>query len=82
MIVKIQKWGNSQGVRLSKAMLSTAGLEVGEEVGITVEDGTLIVTPVRRVRGGTDLRELVSRLPKGSRAWEVDWGGSVGREVW
>lgn len=82
MITKVQKWGNSQGVRLSKSLLSTAAIAIGDEVDIVVEDGALIVTPVRRVRGGHDLRELVRRIPKGSRGQELDWGPPVGREVW
>ncbi len=82
MITKVQKWGNSQGLRLSKSLLSTAAIEIGDEVDVVVQDGVLIVTPVRRVRGGHDLRELVRRLPKGSRAKELDWGPPAGREVW
>ena len=29
MITKIQKWGNSQGLRLSKTLLSDADIDVG-----------------------------------------------------
>jgi antitoxin MazE len=82
MITKVQKWVNTQGVRLSKVLLSTAAIGIGDDVDIVVEDGALIVTPVRRVRGGHDLRDLVRRIPKGSRSQELDWGPPVGREVW
>lgn len=82
MITKVQKWGNSQGLRLNKALLSNAAIEIGDEVDVVVQDGTIIVTPVRRVRGGHDLRALVRRIPKGSRAEELAWGPPAGREVW
>lgn len=82
MITKVQKWGNSQGLRLSKALLAEAGVEIGDEVDVVVKDGELIVTPVRRVRGGHDLRDLVRRLPKAGRSGELDWGPPSGREVW
>jgi antitoxin MazE len=82
MITKVQKWGNSQGLRLSKALLSEAGIAVGDDVDVSVHDGTLILTPVRRVRGGHDLRELVRRIPKDDKPAELDWGRPVGREVW
>lgn len=82
MIAKVQKWGNSQGLRLSKSLLATAAIEIGDEVDIAVQGGALIVTPVRRIRGGHDLRELVRRIPKGSPAEELDWGPPAGREVW
>jgi len=82
MIVKVQKWGNSQGLRLSKTLLADAAIAVGDEVKVIVQDGVLVVTPVRRVRGGHDLRDLVRRIPKGGRAGGVNWGRRVGREAW
>ena len=82
MITKIQKWGNSQGLRLSKELLSGVDIDVGDEVDVAVRKGTLVVRPVRRVRGGHDLRKLVSRISKPYKARELDWGPPVGREVW
>ncbi len=82
MITKVQKWGNSQGLRLSKELLGGAAIDVGDAVEVVVREGTLVVTPVRRVRGGHDLRELVRRIPKGYEPEEVSWGPPVGREVW
>jgi len=82
MVTKVQKWGNSQGVRLSKELLSDVEINVGDAVDVAVRDGALVVTPVRRVRGGHDLRELVRRIPKDYRPEELDWGLPVGREVW
>jgi antitoxin MazE len=82
MITTLQKWGNSQGLRLSKALLADVAMAIGDEVDITVRDGSLVITPVRRVRGGRSLRELVRRIPKGHRASEVDWGPPVGKEAW
>lgn len=82
MILKVQKWGNSQGIRLSKTLLADAAIEVGDEVKVSVQDGVLIVKPVRRIRGGHDLRDLVRRIPRGARAGETDWGPPVGREAW
>ena len=82
MITKVQKWGNSQGLRLSKALLADVAIDVGDAVNVAVRDGALVVTPVRRVRGGHDLSELVKRIPKDYEAEELGWGPPVGREVW
>jgi len=82
MITTVQKWGNSQGLRLSKTLLSDVEIAVGDAVDVAVHQGTLIVTPVRRVRGGHDLHDLVRRIPKGYRPEELGWGTPVGREVW
>ena len=82
MSTRVQKWGNSQGVRLSKALLAEAEIAVGDEVELAVQDGVVTIRPARRVRGRHDLSDLVRRLPKGHRAREVDWGAPAGREVW
>jgi antitoxin MazE len=82
MITKVQKWGNSQGLRLSKDLLADVDITVGDAVDVAVRDGALVVTPARRVRGALSLEELVSRIPKGYKPEELDWGAPVGREVW
>ena len=82
MRTRVQKWGNSQGLRLSKELLSDVQISVGDAVEVTVRDGSLIITPVHRVRGGLDLRELVRHIPKDYKPEELEWGDPVGREVW
>ena len=67
---------------MSKELLSDVEINVGDAVDVTVRDGALVVTPVRRVRGGHDLRELVKRISKDVEPEELDWGDPVGREVW
>lgn len=86
MMTKLQRWGNSQGLRLSKQLLAEVEIEVGDTVEVAVQDGRLVVTPLRRVRGGHDLRDLVRRMPKdtsiGEKSELLDWGLPVGKEVW
>ncbi len=82
MVTKIQKWGNSQGLRLARQVLEDARISVGDEVDVTTRDGMIVIAPVRRVRGKQSLQELVSRIPKNYEAKEVDWGKPVGKEVW
>ena len=78
----IQKWGNSQGLRLAKAILQEAQLNVGDEVDISVKNGRIIIEPTTKVRGRYDLQELLSKMPKEYRVEELDWDGPVGKEVW
>ncbi len=80
MSTKLQKWGNSQGLRLSKQALDLADLTVGDEVEIIVGDGQILIRKPPRPR--FDLAELVARIPKGYRVEEVDFGPPVGREEW
>jgi antitoxin MazE len=82
MLAKIQKWGNSQGLRIAKNLLSNAQLEIGDEVDISVKEGILIVTPAKRLRGLHRLEDLVARIPKNYQPGEVGWGEPVGKEIW
>ena len=82
MLAKIQKWGNSQGLRLAKNLLANAQLGVGDEVDISVKDGIMIVTPVKRIRGCHSLKDLVARIPENYQTSEVNWGEPVGKEAW
>jgi antitoxin MazE len=82
MVTKIQKWGNSQGLRLAKQVLEDAHISVGDDVNVTARDGLIVIEPVRRVRGKRSLKELVSRIPKNYEPEETDWGEPVGKEAW
>lgn len=82
MVTRIQKWGNSQGLRLAKQVLGDAHIAVGDDVDVAARDGMIVITPVRRIRGKQSLKELVSRIPEDYKPEETDWGKPIGREVW
>jgi len=82
MLAKIQKWGNSQGLRLAKNLLADAQLGVGDEVDISVKEGVMIVAPSNRIRGRHKLKDLVARIPENYQSEELDWGEPVGKEAW
>jgi len=82
MVTKIQKWGNSQGLRLARQILQDACISVGDDVEVAVREGMIVIAPVRRIRGRQSLQELVARIPKNYKPEETDWGKPVGNEVW
>jgi len=82
MLAKIQKWGNSQGIRITKALLSDAQINVGDDVNIAVKEGSLIVTPAPKTRKKYNLKDLVAKIPKEYKSGETDWGKPAGKEVW
>lgn len=80
MVTKVQRWGNSQGLRLSKQVLEMARLSVGDEVEVVVGKEEITVRKVRAKK--YDLAELVSRLPEDYRAGEASFGRPAGKEEW
>ncbi len=82
MLARIQKWGNSQGLRLTKKLLEDAQLDVGDEVDVSVKSGVMIVKPAKRIRGRYNLKDLVACIPQNYKADEIDWGEPLGKEIW
>lgn len=48
MRTAIGKLGNSSGVIIPKAMLAKIGLAAGDAVDLSLEDGRIAITPVKR----------------------------------
>ena len=82
MHTKIQKWGNSQGLRLAKHVLEDAHLGVGDEVDVAARDGVIVIAPIRKIRGRHHLEDLVAQIPEDYHVAEVDWGEPAGKEAW
>jgi len=80
MLTKIRKWGNSLGLRIPKFLAEEARVQEGATVDLTLEDGRLIVRPVRPP--SYRLADLLSGVTKDNLHEEVATGGPVGREAW
>ena len=80
MQTKIQKWGNSLGLRIPKAFAEQAGVVAGSVVDLSVQDGELIVRPIRFPR--YDLKNLRRDVTATNVHKEVEIRGPLGREVW
>lgn len=80
MQTKIQRWGNSLGLRIPRSFAQETGVGAGSQVDLSVQDGDLVVKPVRRKT--YQLKELLRKITAKNIHAEVDTGGPVGKEVW
>lgn len=80
MTTSIQKWGNSQGVRIPKMLLDAVKWSENEEVTITVYDGKLIIEKAKKEK--ESIMELFENYEEEYTPEEVDWGKLEGKEVW
>ncbi len=89
MYATIQKWGNSQGLRIPKALLEALGLRENDQVELVQEENGISIRKVSPVRHrpleerltafyGKPLEDI-GRIENGP---EVDWGKAEGTEVW
>lgn len=78
MHTSIQKWGNSQGIRLPKAILEMANLSENDTVKLEVEDGKVIII---RTKKHISLKERIAEYEGDYQPQECDTGLSIGKEV-
>jgi len=83
MTTTIQKWGNSQGVRLPKTILDELSLQENDLVDIMINNESIIVKKAaKKRRAKVSLEERFKDYKGDYQCKEYDWGGPVGKEVW
>jgi antitoxin MazE len=82
MITKLQKWGNSQGLRISKEILKKVHMSVGDEVDISLKHNQIVIKPQKQIRKKYNLKDLMDTIPANYKSKEVKWGKSKGKEIW
>ena len=78
MSAKIQKWGNSLGIRIPKAVIEKTKLDENSEVEIQHKSGNIIITAVRKQYV---LSELLDKITKSNLHVEEEFL-TEGSEVW
>ena len=81
MTVKLQKWGNSQGIRIPKFMLDDLTWSENEMVDIIIDDGRIIIER-SKTNQIPDIHAPFEGFKGNYVPAEPDWGEPSGREVW
>ena len=79
MRAKLQKWGNSQALRLTKDVLNAAGFEINETVEIYADETGIRIQKAQKVE---TLDDLFKDYNSDYKCTEWDTGTPVGKEVW
>ena len=81
MEVQLKQWGNSQGIRLPKAVLNEAGFQPDDMLVVKAENGRIIL--YRSARHKTLEERAEAYDGKLNLDGELDWRGEpAGNEVW
>lgn len=80
MVAKVQKWGNSQGIRFPKAVLEQSQISIGDSIDISARKGQITIKLKSKIKGKYDLKDLVKQIPKDYKVSEIDWGSHAGKE--
>ncbi|MCB9818744.1 AbrB/MazE/SpoVT family DNA-binding domain-containing protein [Candidatus Nomurabacteria bacterium] len=79
MKTKIQKWGNSLGVRLPKSITEQKALRAGLGVSIVIKDNQIVIEPREEE---LSLESMLSTVSADNIHKETDWSKAQGNEVW
>jgi len=79
MTTSIQKWGNSQGIRIPKSILDELKWKENEDVMIMVQDNKLIIEKTEKRK---NIKDLFKEYDEKYEPIEIDWGEPMGDEIW
>ena len=80
MEARLQKWGNSLGIRIPSNILKSLNLKSNDVVELKQEDDKIIISISKRKK--IDLAEEFKKYNGDNLAKEFMWDEPVGREIW
>ena len=78
MSAKIQKWGNSTGVRIPKIIMKKVNLSINSEIEIECKNQKIIIFSKKKL---VQLKDLLSQITKDNLHTE-DSSIKAGKEIW
>ena len=78
MEARIQKWGNSLGIRIPMTIIKDLSLKNGSTVEIEELEDKIIINPIKK----NDAMDLINQITAENIHSEYDWGQPEGDEVW
>jgi len=79
-ILDIKHWGNNLGVRLPAAVAREAHLHADQRVRVTVEDGRVVIEPIRDEP--LTLEQRLARFDPAHHGGEAMQAAPLGAEQW
>ncbi|MEX0918488.1 MAG: AbrB/MazE/SpoVT family DNA-binding domain-containing protein [Candidatus Paceibacterota bacterium] len=79
MKTKIQKWGNSLGVRLPKSIAEQKSLREGLGVSVVLKNNQIVIEPTAEE---FSLESMLAEINTNNLHDETNWSETRGNEVW
>lgn len=80
MEVRIQKWGNSDGIRIPSSILKSLNIKTNDILNIEQEDDKIIISIPKKKK--ISLADKFKEYKGKNLAKEFSWDESVGKEIW
>lgn len=80
MEIKLQKWGNSLGIRVPSNIVKSMNIKINDILDIKEEDSKIIISVPKKKK--ISLYEEFKKYTGKNLAKEFTWDESVGKEIW
>ena len=78
--VRLQKWGNSNGIRIPNTLLKALNLKTNDKVNIIQEDDKIVISKSNKNK--ISLKERFEKYNRENLAKDFEWDEPIGREIW
>ncbi|MCR5483505.1 MAG: AbrB/MazE/SpoVT family DNA-binding domain-containing protein [Bacilli bacterium] len=80
METRLQKWGNSDGIRIPSSLLKMLDVKTNDKVELNYEDNKIIITkPKKRI---ISLEERFAKFNGENLSKDFTWDDPQGKEIW
>lgn len=80
MEARIQKWGNSDGIRIPSSILKSLNIKTNDILNIEQKDDKIIISVPKKKK--ISLEDRFKEYHGKNLAKEFSWDENVGREIW
>jgi len=80
MEARLQKWGNSDGIRIPSSILKSLNIKTNDILNIEQEDDKIIISIPKKKK--ISLADKFKEYKGDNLAKDFSWDESVGKEIW
>ena len=79
MEARLQKWGNSDGIRIPSNILKSLNLKTNDKLELKQEDDKIIIS---KAKTNISLAEKVKAYQGENLSKDFEWDEARGKEIW
>ena len=80
MEARLQKWGNSDGIRIPSNILKALNLKTNDKVKMEQVEDKIVISKIKREE--ISLAEEFEKYEGANLAKDFSWDDPLGREIW
>lgn len=77
---RLQKWRNSDGIRISSSILKSLKIKINDILNIEQVDDKIVISVPKRKK--ISLRDMFNEYKGDNLSKDFSWNDGVGKEVW